>query len=512
MAYAPLQGLRLVLATFAVSLATFMQVLDTSIANVAIPTIAGDLAVSPQQGTWIITSFGVSVAIALPLTGWLARRFGEVRLFVVSVLLFTLASWGCGLAGDLPTLIAFRVLQGAVAGPMTPLAQSLLLASFPPERKGQALGLWAMTVVVAPIVGPVLGGYITDQYSWPWIFYINVPIGLAAAWLTWQTLGDRETPRQRLPVDVVGMLMLVVWVGCLQVMLDKGHELDWFESPLVLTLGIVAGVTFVYFCVWELTAAHPAVDLSLFRSRNFAFGAVAFGTGYMCFFGSIVIFPLWLQTQMGYTATWAGLAAAPVGVLSVLLSPLVGRNLHRLDARVIATVGFIAFAASSFWHASFTTATDFDHFVLPRLLMGVGIACFFAPLTAITMTDMPPSRVASASGLANFLRMLGGSFGASATVSLWTHRESLHHAHLVEHLDAWDLTTAGVLDTLAGQGLTGAPAAAALDRAVEHQAYMLATADVFWLAGGVFCALLLLVWCTHRRVTAGPAAAAPAAD
>ncbi|MCC7413240.1 MAG: DHA2 family efflux MFS transporter permease subunit [Gammaproteobacteria bacterium] len=499
MSHPPLRGAALVVSTFALSLASFMQVLDTSIANVAIPTIAGDLAVAPQQGTWIITSFGVSLAIALPLTGGLARRFGEVRLFVGSVLLFTLASWGCGLADSLETLIVLRVVQGAVAGPMVPLSQSLLLSTFPPERKGQALALWAMTVVVAPIVGPVLGGVITDQMSWPWIFYINVPVGLFAAWLTWQMLGERDSVRARLPIDVVGMVLLVVWVGCLQVMLDKGHELDWFESPVIVTLAITSLVAFAYFCVWELTAEHPAVDLTLFRSRDFVVGTLAMSVGYMCFFGSIVIFPLWLQTQMGYTATWAGLAAAPIGVLSVILSPLVGRNLHRVDPRLIGSVAFFVFALASFWNAGFTTSASFGQLIVPRFIIGVGIACFFAPLTTITLTDLPPARIASASGLANFLRMLGGSFGASMSVSLWTHRESFHHSQLVEHLSPYEQVTRSVLGALGDRDFDTQTGTGLLARMVDGQAVMLATNDVFYLSGWIFLALLILVWFAHRR-------------
>ncbi|HEY6355962.1 MAG TPA: DHA2 family efflux MFS transporter permease subunit, partial [Burkholderiaceae bacterium] len=243
----PLTGSQLVLGTIALSLATFMNVLDTSIANVSIPAIAGDLGVSPDQGTWVITSFGVANAISLPLTGWLTRRFGQVRLFLASVVLFVIASFLCALAPTLSLLILFRVVQGAVAGPMIPLSQSLLLASYPRTRAGTALAMWAMTTLVAPVVGPLLGGWITDNISWPWIFYINVPVGIAAALVTWGIYHKRETATARVPVDTVGLGLLVIWVGAMQIMLDKGKDLDWFNSSTVVALACVAVVAFAIF-------------------------------------------------------------------------------------------------------------------------------------------------------------------------------------------------------------------------------------------------------------------------
>jgi DHA2 family multidrug resistance protein len=254
-AYAPppLQGRDLVLGTLALSLATFMNVLDSSIANVSLPAIAGDLGVSADQGTWVITSFGVANAISVPLTGWLTQRFGAVRLFTTSVLLFVLASWLCGLAPSLELLIAARVLQGLVAGPMIPLSQTLLLSSYPRTRAGMALAMWSMTTLVAPVVGPLLGGWITDNIAWPWIFYINLPVGLVAAVITWALYRERETPTRHQPIDLVGLALLVLWVGALQVMLDKGKELDWFQSRQIVTLAVVAAIGFAVFLLWELT-------------------------------------------------------------------------------------------------------------------------------------------------------------------------------------------------------------------------------------------------------------------
>src|SRR6202012_1094746 len=271
----PLSGAPLLIGTIALSLATFMNVLDTSIANVSIPAISGDLGVSPDQGTWVITSFGVANAISLPLTGWLTRRFGQVKLFTWSVALFTLASFLCAAAPSISMLILFRVLQGAVAGPMMPLSQALLLSSYPKAKAGAALGMWSITTLVAPVVGPVLGGWITDNISWPWIFYINVPVGIIAGAATWIIYKSRETPTMSLPIDKVGLFLLVLWVGALQVMLDKGKDLDWFGSGQIITLAVVAVVGFTIFLIWELTEKPPVVDLSLFTRRNFLISTIS---------------------------------------------------------------------------------------------------------------------------------------------------------------------------------------------------------------------------------------------
>ena len=322
---APLQGGALVLGTLSLSLATFMNVLDSSIANVSLPSISGNLGVSISQGTWVITSFGVANAISVPLTGWLTQRFGAVRLFTASVLLFVLASLLCGMATSIEMLIAFRVLQGLVAGPMIPLSQTLLLSTYPPAKAGTALALWGVTTLVAPVVGPLLGGWITDNISWPWIFYINIPVGLFAAGVTWSIYHKRETPRVKRPIDGIGLSLIVLWVGCLQIMLDKGKELDWFHSTTIVTLGVMAVIGLAVFIAWELTDEHPVVDIRLFARRNFLFGAVSLSIAYGVFFGNVVLLPLWLQQYMGYTATNAGFAVAAVGVIEILITLRVGK-------------------------------------------------------------------------------------------------------------------------------------------------------------------------------------------
>src|SRR5215831_10797290 len=415
----PLTGATLALGSIALSLATFMNVLDTSIANVSIPAIAGDLAVSPDQGTWVITSFAVANAISLPLTGWLTTRYGQVRLFLASTLLFVVASFLCALAPSLAFLIAFRVIQGAVAGPMIPLSQSLLLASFPKKKAGIALAIWGMTTLVAPVVGPVLGGWITDNISWPWIFYINIPVGVIAIAATWAVYRNRETPTARLPVDAVGLGLVILWVGSMQIMLDRGKDLDWFASGQIIALAIVAVVGFALFVVWELTDAHPVVDLRLFARRNYWTSTLAMSLAYGAFFGNVVLLPLWLQQYMGYTATMAGLVLAPVGLLAIVLTPFVGRTVDRVDPRIFATTAFLVFALVLWMRSRFNTQADLETLLIPTIIQCAAVAVFFIPLVTLSLSGLPPNQIPAASGLFNFARITAGAFGTSITTTWW---------------------------------------------------------------------------------------------
>lgn len=490
----PLHGGQLVMASIALSLATFMNVLDTTIANVSIPAISGDMGVSPSQGTWVITSFAVANAISVPLTGWLTQRFGQVKLFTTSVLLFVLASLLCGLSSSLPMLIFFRVVQGAVAGPMIPLSQALLLSSYPKAKAGLALAMWAMTTMVAPVMGPILGGWLSDNWSWPWIFYINIPTGLFAAWLTWSLLHKRESPTRKLPIDVGGLVMLVVWVGALQIMLDKGKELDWFNSSEIVGLGVVAFVTFAFFLVWELTDEHPIVDLRLFKRPNFTVGVIALSLGYGLFFANVVLLPLWLQQFAGYTATWAGIVSAPVGALALLLSPMVGKNIHRFDARILATASFIIFGVVCFMRASFSTDTDMFHIALPQFVQGAAMATFFVPLTALLLSGLPPERIPAASGLANFVRITCGAMGASVSTTMWERRAAHHHARLTEAISSYNPVAQHALDNLNAAGMNAAQAAGAIERQINTQAFTMAAVDFFWLSGSLFLMLVAVLW------------------
>lgn len=507
----PLHGLPLLLGTLSLSLATFMNVLDSSIANVSIPAIAGDLGVSPNQGTWVITSFGVANAISVPLTGWLTQRFGAVRLFTWSVMLFVLTSWLCGFAPSLELLILGRVLQGLVAGPMIPLSQTLLLSSYPRTKAGTALALWGMTTLVAPVVGPLLGGWITDNVSWPWIFYINVPVGLLAAGLTWGIYRKRETVTRKLPIDTVGLTLLVLWVGALQLMLDKGKELDWFASTQIIALAAVAVVAFAVFVVWELTDEHPVVDLRLFARPNFVFGALALSVAYGLFFGNVVLMPLWLQQWMGYTSTSAGMALAPVGILAILLTPLVGKKVGVWDPRRMATGAFIVFALVLWLRSRFTTDTDFAHIFWPTLLQGAAMAFFFIPLTTLTLAGLTPDRIPAAAGLSNFVRITAGAMGTSIVTTLWESRAAQHHAHLTEPLIQGQGVFATALAGLQNAGLSGTQALAQINRLIDQQAFTRAADDIFLASSWLFLGLIGLIWLTRRPArAAGGAAAADA--
>jgi DHA2 family multidrug resistance protein len=394
---------------------------------------------------------------------------------------------------------------------MIPLSQTLLLSSYPREKAGLALALWGVTTLVAPVAGPLLGGWITDHIHWPWIFYINIPVGLGAAAVTWSIYHKRETPVRKLPIDRIGLVLLVLWVGCLQLMLDKGKELDWFSSQTIVTLAVTAVVAFAVFIAWELTDEHPVVDLRLFKRRNFAFGAMSLSIAYGLFFGNVVLLPLWLQQWMGYTATTAGFALAPVGVFAILLTPLVGRKVASWDPRVMASGAFVCFAGVLYARSQFTTQTDFIHIMLPTLAQGAAMAFFFIPLTTITMSGLPPERIAAAAGLSNFVRISAGAMGTSITTTLWESRAVMHHAHLAETLDRADSPLAQNLAGLQASGLDATQALATIERLIDQQAYTRAADDIFLASAFCFLALIGTIWLTHRPGRAAPGAR-PAAD
>jgi DHA2 family multidrug resistance protein len=381
-----------------------------------------------------------------------------------------------------------------------PLSQTILLRSVPEKKRGLALGLWAMTVIVAPIFGPVVGGWITDNYTWPWIFYINVPVGIFSAASCFVLLRGHETKTQQMPIDLIGLALLAIGVGSLQMMLDLGKDHDWFNSSLIVTLALAAAVCLSFLIVWELTSDKPIVDLTLFKDRNFALGVVVIAFGFMTFFASVVIFPLWLQTVMDYTAGKAGLATAPVGLLALLLSPIIGQNLHRLNLRAVASFAFFVFAGVSFWNSYFALNLSFAKVIEPRLVQGIGIACFFVPMTTITLSSMSDERLAAAAGLSNFFRTLSGAIGTAVSTTMWEDRAIYHHARLVEHITPYSDNTTHYLDQLRqGLGLANGTDFGMLNDLVTRQSFMLATNDIFHLSGYVFLAMAALVWLTRPK-------------
>ncbi|MEA3104070.1 MAG: transporter, family, multidrug resistance protein [Caballeronia mineralivorans] len=498
------------IGTIAVSLAVFMNVLDTSIANVSIPSISGDLGVSSDQGTWVITSFAVANAISVPLTGWLTQRFGQVRLFMTSIVLFVLASWLCGLAPTLPFLLAARVLQGAVAGPMIPLSQTLLLASYPRAKAPMALSMWSMTTLIAPVAGPILGGWISDNISWPWIFYVNIPVGIVAAIATFAIFRERDSVIRKAPIDTVGLSLLVIWVGSLQIMLDKGKDLDWFNSTTIVVLTLIAVIALAFFIVWELTDEHPVVDLSLFKLRNFTGGTIALAIGYGLYFGNLVLLPLWLQTDIGYTATDAGLVLAPVGLFAVLLSPVVGKFLPRTDPRKIATAAFLVFALVFWMRSRYTTGVDTFSLMMPTLIQGIGMAGFFIPLVSITLSGLPGSRIPAASGLSNFVRIMCGGIGTSIFSTAWDRRSNFHHAQLVEQANLYNPNFNASMQQFGAAGFNQPQGYGLFNSMATQQAAQLGVNDLFYISAGIFVALIALIWITKPDRSGGGDSAAAA--
>lgn len=492
--YPPLKGTGLVLVTLALSLAVFMEVLDTTIANVVVPVIAGDLGAAATQGTWVITAFAVANAVSVPLTGFVARRFGEVKVFLGAVVGFVVTSWLCGLAPNLQMLVLFRVLQGLVAGPLIPLSQSLLMASYPPEKRTQALALWAMTVVVAPVLGPILGGWISDNWHWGWIFFINIPVGTAAAWITWKQLGHRETEIKKTPIDYTGLVLMVLGVGTLQMMLDRGKELDWFASGEIIVLAVVAVVCLTYFVVWELGEEHPVVDLSLFKDRNFTVGVITTSLGFMVYMGSLVLLPLVLQSNLGYTATWAGLVAAPVGILPIILSPVIGKFGGRLDMRWLVTASFLIFSFTFYWRTNFYAGMDMANVVWPQFWQGLGVAMFFLPLTTITLSRMQGAQIAAAGSLSNFLRVFMGGVGVSVVTTMWERREALHHARLAEAVTPYSAATRQAVQNMEQAGIRPEEGLANIAQDITQQGFIIGSNEIFWAGSLLFIVMIAVVW------------------
>ncbi len=486
----PLRGSALVLAGFLLAIGNFMVVLDMTIANVSVPNIAGGLAVSPSQGTWVITSYSVAEAIIVPLTGWLAQRFGAVKVFVAGMIGFGVCSALCGLAPSLGFLVLFRVMQGLCGGPIMPMSQTLMMRVFPPAQRGQAMGIWAMTTVVAPIAGPILGGTLCDNAGWPWVFLINVPVAAVCGFFAWRMLASQETPTERRRIDFIGLALLIVFVGALQIMLDKGQELDWFGSPVIVTLAIIAAVGFVSFLIWELTDTEPIVNLRVFRYRGFSTAVITIALTYGAFFSSIVLVPLWLQTNLGYTATWAGYTTAFGGVLAVVMSPIVPRLMGRYDARALVSFGVVWLAGVALIRSGFASNVNYSWIALTFFAQGLAMPFFFIPTTQIALTSVQPQETASAAGLSNFLRTTSAAFATSLTVTAWSNQTTRNHANMAGTLN----NPAGVQSTLTHGGLSSAQALSQIDAITQSQAVMLATDQMFLITTVAFVIAATVVW------------------
>lgn len=505
---APLTGGALWAAAIVLALANLMVIIDMTIANVSISHIAGSLAVSPNEGAWVITSYAVAEAVIVPLTGWLSARFGTVKVFLACIIFFGLFSALCGLAWSLSSLVVFRILQGIAGGPMMPLSQTLLRRIFPAEKQNAAIGLWSMTTVVGPIIGPILGGWLNDTAGWPWAFYINVPVSVVVFAIAAGMLMRYESERRNQRIDYMGMLLLVVWVGALQLLLDRGRELDWFASPVIVLLGIVAVVGFFVFVIWELTEEHPAVDLRLFANRSFRVGVLTSSGAFGAFFASIVLLPLWLQTNQGYTATWAGYAMAVNGIFAVLMGPIVANILMpRVDPRILASYGLTVLAGIAWLRGGFTPDIDFFHAMLPQLLQGTAMPFFFIPLMVIAMAEVKPQDMASATGLFNFVRTLCVAFATALTTTLWSDGQIASREQIVTHVSMLNPSTEAVVHTLTRQGLPLPVAQGVVEQMVQSQSSTIATVHIFQGTAFLFLFAAAVIWNAKapRRGAATPA-------
>ncbi|UUS60134.1 MULTISPECIES: DHA2 family efflux MFS transporter permease subunit [unclassified Acinetobacter] len=488
-----LKGGRLILAALVLALANFMVVLDMTIANVSVPHITGSLAVSASQGTWVITSYAVAEAICVPLTGWLAGRFGSVRVFVISLFGFTVFSILCGLSTSLEMLVFCRIGQGLFGGPIMPLSQTLLMRIFPPEKQSQAMGMWAMTTVVGPILGPILGGTISDNLSWHWIFFINIPVGIGCAIAAMRLLKTAETPTQKLKIDRGGLLLLVLWIGALQLMLDLGHERDWFNHPFIVVLALTAFVGLIVFTIWELTERHPVVNILLFKYRSFTISVLALAFGFGAFFGSIVLIPQWLQINLGYTATWAGYLTATMGVGSLTMSPIVAKLATKYDQRALASFGLSILGGVTLMRAFWTTDADFMALALPQILQGFAVPFFFIPLSNMALASVLPQDMASAAGLMNFLRTMAGAIGASIAVTIWDDHTKVARSEMVSNLHVTE-----VQNTLVNHGMSSEAALGYISSLVDKEALTLSANHVFLVLTGVFIFAALIIWLCPR--------------
>jgi MFS transporter, DHA2 family, multidrug resistance protein len=496
-----------------VMLATFMEVLDTSVVNVSLPHIAGSLSASIDEATWTVTSYLVANAIILPMTGWLASTFGRKRLLMLSVVGFTSASFLCGFAPTLGSLIFFRIVQGATGGALQPLSQAVLLEAFPPNERGKAMGFWGLGVVVAPILGPVLGGWLTDNYSWRWVFYINIPVGVASLIMTKMFIFDPPYLRQESrKVDYWGIGMLAVGIGALQILLDKGQEDDWFESNFMIALAIIAAVLLTVFVIHELLTDDPVVDLRVFKIRSYAVGVFLMTVVGFVLYGSLVLLPIMLQTLLGYPSLQAGIAMAPRGMGAFVMMPITGMMTGKFDARKLLTVGLVIGGVTLLWLSLINLQAGYWDIFWPQIVQGVGMSLLFVPLTTVSMDPIPREKMGNATSLFNLMRNIGGSIGIAVTGTLIARHTRVVTGTLGEHVNVYDPETQQLfMQIRAGFMAAGADMVTATNRAyaalfgmISRQAAMVSFVGLFELLGFIFLAMIPLVLLMKRPGSGAP--------
>jgi DHA2 family multidrug resistance protein len=490
------------LITITVMIPTFMEIVDTSVANVALPHMQGSLNAGTDEVTWVLTSYLVSNAVVLPMTGWLARLFGRKRFLITCIIIFTLASFLCGAAPNLATLVIFRILQGAAGGALIPVSQAILMETFPPREQGMAMAIFGVGAMFGPIIGPTLGGWITDNLNWRWIFYINIPVGIFAVIMAKYFIFDPAyLKRGKMTIDYWGLALLTVGLGSLQVVLDKGQREDWFNSSFIIAFSIVSIVTLVALVFVELTRKQPIVNLRLFKDVSFASGNfIMFMVGYGLY-GSVVMIPLFLQTLMGYDATLAGMVLAPGGVATLITMPFVGAYIQRYDGRWVVFAGLLVGAYSMYLMQGFTLDASYWDFVWPRVILGVGLAMIFVPLTTVTLSTISKEEMGNATGIFNLLRNIGGSVGIALSATFLARLSQSYQTTLAAHVTPYSPVShsrlSGLQQAAISKGLdavsSGKTALAVIYRLVERQAGMLAYNYIFWTIGLVFLVIIPLL-------------------
>lgn len=501
-----------------VMLATFMEVLDTSVANVSLPHIAGNLSASTDEATWVLTSYLVSNAIVLPATGWLSSFFGRKRFLVTCIIIFTLSSVACGAAPSLTVLIIARILQGAGGGALQPIAQSVLLESFPPEKRGAAMAVYGMGVVVAPIIGPTLGGWITDNYSWRWIFYINLPVGVLAILMAQAFVEDPPYLRRagRMTIDYIGFGLMALWLATLQIVLDKGQEADWFQTPWILWFTIISGASMVGFIVRELVAREPIVNLRVLTNRNFAIGTMIITIVGAVLYGTTAMLPLFLQNLLGYPPLQSGIAVSPRGIGSFVAMILVGRLTGLIDGRILIAFGFGVLSYALFMFGGINLNISMTNVIWPNIVNGLALGFIFVPLTVVAMGTLSREQISNATGIYNLMRNIGGSFGISGVITMLARGAQTNQAVLAQHFSPYDPVFQQQLQAIRQALATqiGAPAAAqqaygVLYGMLVRQANVLAYIHNFRLFGFLCLLCIPLVFLSRKvRPRAGPSVAA----
>jgi len=497
------------LITITVMLPAIMEIIDTSVANVALPHMQGSLNAGTDEVTWVLTSYLVSNAVVLPMTGWLARVFGRKRFLMTCIVLFTLASLLCGAAPNLAALIFFRIIQGAAGGALIPISQAILMETFPPNQRGMAMAIFGIGAMFGPIVGPALGGWITDNLNWRWIFYINLPIGLIAMIMCAFFIFDPaylKRTGQAIRIDYWGLFLLTVSMGSLQVVLDKGQQDDWFSSRFIITFSIICVLSLIALVWVELTHEHPIINLRLFKNVSFSAGNfIMFVVGF-CLYSSIVLIPLFLQTLMGYSATDAGMVMAPGGVATLITMPFVGAALAKRDGRKIVFFGLLLGAAAMFIMQGLNLEGSFWDYTWPRIVLGFGLAMIFVPLTTVTLSTISRAEMGNATGMFNLLRNIGGSVGIAVAATLLARYEQFYQttlaAHVTPYSATWQMRYAGLKQTLISKGIAASQAdQTALGMVygmVRRQAGSLAFNRIFFIIGLAFLSILPLLLLLKR--------------